>query len=139
MHLPREPVDIVLRLRTQVIHSFFVTQFRVKQDLISGFPTSQVKFTPTKQRQVRDRLRGAVRPGPLQACAATRSAWTNREEYDKWLSEQIEDLVRTERCTRRTPSFIGKYIFSFDHKVIGIQYIITAMFMGHGRAARSRS
>lgn len=26
--------------------------------------------------------------------------------------------------------FIGKYIFSFDHKVIGMQYILTAMAMG---------
>jgi len=26
--------------------------------------------------------------------------------------------------------FLGKYVFSFDHKVIGIQYLITAMFMG---------
>jgi cytochrome c oxidase subunit 2 len=38
----------VIRLRTQdVIHSFFVPQFRVKQDLISGFPT-RIKFTPLK-------------------------------------------------------------------------------------------
>jgi len=27
-------------------------------------------------------------------------------------------------------SFISKYVFSFDHKVIGLQYLITAMFMG---------
>ena len=27
-------------------------------------------------------------------------------------------------------SFIGKYVFSTDHKVIGIQYLVTAMFMG---------
>ncbi len=26
--------------------------------------------------------------------------------------------------------FIRKYVFSLDHKVIGIQYLITAMFMG---------
>ena len=27
------------------------------------------------------------------------------------------------------PGFLRKYVFSFDHKVIGIQYIVTAMFM----------
>ena len=46
----RIPVDrpCVIRLRTHdVIHSFFVPHFRVKQDLISGFPT-RVKFTPTE-------------------------------------------------------------------------------------------
>ena len=26
-------------------------------------------------------------------------------------------------------SFLGKYVFSYDHKVIGIQYLLTAMFM----------
>ncbi|MHC4340192.1 MAG: cytochrome c oxidase subunit II [Planctomycetota bacterium] len=40
--------EVVIRLRTHdVIHSFFVPQFRLKQDLIPGFPT-RVKFTPTK-------------------------------------------------------------------------------------------
>lgn len=28
-----------------------------------------------------------------------------------------------------SPGFIGKYIFSFDHKTIGIQYLLLAMFM----------
>ncbi|MEM8882497.1 MAG: hypothetical protein AAGD14_00340 [Planctomycetota bacterium] len=40
------PVQI--RMRTHdVIHSFFVPDFRVKQDLIPGFPT-EIRFTPTK-------------------------------------------------------------------------------------------
>jgi cytochrome c oxidase subunit 2 len=38
----------VIRLRTHdVLHSFFVPEFRVKQDLIPGFDTS-VKFTPSR-------------------------------------------------------------------------------------------
>ena len=38
----------VLRLRTHdVIHSFFVPQFRLKQDLIPGFPT-RLKVTPNR-------------------------------------------------------------------------------------------
>ena len=37
----------LIRMRTHdVIHSFFVPDFRVKQDLIPGFAT-EVKFTPT--------------------------------------------------------------------------------------------
>ena len=31
--------------------------------------------------------------------------------------------------TQRPPSFIARYVFSTDHKVIGIQYMITAMFI----------
>jgi cytochrome c oxidase subunit 2 len=39
----------VLRLRTyDVIHSFFVPEFRVKQDLLPGHPT-RIKFTPTRE------------------------------------------------------------------------------------------
>ena len=38
---------VAIRLRTyDVIHSFFVPEFRVKQDLIPGFDT-EVRFTPT--------------------------------------------------------------------------------------------
>jgi cytochrome c oxidase subunit 2 len=48
LHLPvGRPV--VLRLRTyDVIHSFFVPEFRVKQDLLPGHPT-RLKFTPTRK------------------------------------------------------------------------------------------
>lgn len=30
----------------------------------------------------------------------------------------------------KPPSFLSKYVFSFDHKVIGIQYLVLAMVMG---------
>ncbi len=47
LYLPKDR-PVVIRLHTQdVIHSFFVPHFRVKQDLIPGFPT-RVKFTPTR-------------------------------------------------------------------------------------------
>ncbi|MFQ5843578.1 MAG: cytochrome c oxidase subunit II [Planctomycetota bacterium] len=40
--------DVVIRLRTQdMLHSFFVPSFRVKQDLIPGFPT-RVQFRATR-------------------------------------------------------------------------------------------
>ena len=40
---------VVLRLRTyDVIHSFFVPEFRVKQDLLPGYPT-RLKFTPMRE------------------------------------------------------------------------------------------
>lgn len=40
---------VVIRLRTfDVLHSFFVPEFRVKQDLLPGYPT-RIKFTPTRE------------------------------------------------------------------------------------------
>jgi cytochrome c oxidase subunit 2 len=47
LHLPAGR-PVVIRLRSyDVIHSFFVPAFRVKQDLIPGFPT-RLQFTPTR-------------------------------------------------------------------------------------------
>jgi len=46
IYLPRGRTAQI-RLRTHdVIHSFFVPDFRVKQDVIPGFPT-EIRFTPT--------------------------------------------------------------------------------------------
>lgn len=40
---------VVIRLKTfDVIHSFFVPEFRVKQDLLPGYPT-RIKFTPARE------------------------------------------------------------------------------------------
>jgi cytochrome c oxidase subunit 2 len=48
LHLPAgRPVVATLRTH-DVIHSFFVPEFRVKQDLIPGFPT-RLKFTPVRK------------------------------------------------------------------------------------------
>jgi cytochrome c oxidase subunit 2 len=83
------PVDrpVVVRLRTQdVIHSFFVPQFRVKQDLLPGHQT-RVKFTP-------------IRTGEFElACAelcglghyTMRGTVHVREphEFEEWLSKQF--------------------------------------------------
>ncbi|MBI3473763.1 MAG: cbb3-type cytochrome c oxidase subunit I, partial [Candidatus Solibacter usitatus] len=33
------------------------------------------------------------------------------------------------RAVHEPPTFLRRYVFSTDHKVIGIQYLITAMFM----------
>jgi cytochrome c oxidase subunit 1 len=39
---------------------------------------------------------------------------------------QIDSRVE---AAHRTPSFLGRYVFSTDHKIIGIQYLLTAFFM----------
>jgi cytochrome c oxidase subunit 2 len=78
--------DIVLDLRTQdVLHSFFVPQFRVKQDLISGFNTS-LKFHPNKT--------GKYEIACAELCGL--GHYTMRgfcivkepDDFEKWLSEE---------------------------------------------------
>ena len=75
MYLPVNR-PIIVRLRSKdVIHSFGVPEFRVKQDAVPGF-TIPIWFTPTvttadmrtrngeSRIPVRDRVRAAVRSGP---------------------------------------------------------------------------
>ena len=48
-----------------VLHSFFLPNLRVKQDVVPGME-QYMWFKATRDRQLRHRLRRAVRLGPLQ-------------------------------------------------------------------------
>ena len=77
------PVDrpIEFRIHTKdVIHSFWVPQFRLKSDAVPGLTTT-IRVTPDKAGPVRGRLRRAVRPralddAPVRARAAGRPSST---------------------------------------------------------------
>ena len=61
------PFDRPVRMRLQskdVIHSFFLPNFRVKQDAVPGM-TPGGRVRADADRQLRDRLRGALRPRAL--------------------------------------------------------------------------
>jgi len=82
------PVDrmVVVRLRAlDVIHSFTVPQFRVKQDLIPGF-YGRTQFTPTKT--------GTFELACAELCGLGHYRMqgsivvTSEAEYEKWLSEE---------------------------------------------------
>jgi cytochrome c oxidase subunit 2 len=85
LHLPVDR-PVVVRLRAlDVIHSFTVPQFRVKQDVIPGF-LGRTQFEPTKSGEFElacaelcglghYRMRGFITVQP-------------QTEVDKWLSEQ---------------------------------------------------
>jgi len=86
LHLPVDR-DVMLRLRTQdVLHSFFVAQFRVKQDLISGFPTS-LKFQPT--RTGRYEIACAELCGLGHFRMRGYAIIVEKPEFERWLSEQL--------------------------------------------------
>jgi len=77
---------VILRLRTHdVIHSFFVPAFRLKQDLIPGFPT-RLKFTP-------DRV-GTYELACAQLCGLGHYKMRGEvhvvepEEFERWLRAQ---------------------------------------------------
>ena len=110
-----------VRLRSKdVIHSFFLPNFRVKQDAVPGM-TPEVVFFPTRTGHVRAGLRRAVRPGALPHAGI----------FSRGHCERIRSLAASAagRIMSDERGFIRRYIFSTDHKVIGIQYIITGLVM----------
>lgn len=78
---------VVLWMETRdVIHSFFVPQFRVKQDLIPGFPT-RLKFTPSRT--------GTFELVCTELCGMGHYTMRGQvrvvepAEYEDWLSKQF--------------------------------------------------
>ncbi|WP_290652498.1 cytochrome c oxidase subunit II [Aquisalimonas sp.] len=85
LHLPvDQPVELVMRAR-DVIHSFFVPEFRAKMDMVPGMVTS-FWFTPTRT--------GTFEALCAQHCGVghyNMSATVNvmeREAFEDWLGEQ---------------------------------------------------
>jgi len=78
---------VVIRLRTfDVIHSFFVPEFRMKQDLLPGYPT-RIKFTPTREGEFD--LACAELCGLGHYTMKGKVHVVKPEEYEAWLSQQM--------------------------------------------------
>ena len=77
---PDRPARLHLTAR-DVIHSFFVPEFRQKQDAVPGL-TTEITVTPTKLGKLPVHLHGAVRPG---SCAMrTRAIVMPESEFTSW-------------------------------------------------------
>jgi cytochrome c oxidase subunit 2 len=84
LHLPLgEPVELVLATE-DVIHSFFVPAFRVKQDAVPGRYTS-VRFTPTQAGTFE--LHCAEYCGTDHARMAARVIVMPKADFQRWLTE----------------------------------------------------
>jgi cytochrome c oxidase subunit 2 len=85
MVLPKgQPV--VAKMRSEdVIHSFFVPEFRVKQDIVPGHIT-EIRFTPTKVGTYK--LRCAELCGLRHATMLADIRVVEQSEYDAWVKEQ---------------------------------------------------
>jgi cytochrome c oxidase subunit 2 len=85
LHIPRGR-PVVIRLRAlDVIHSFTVPQFRVKQDLIPGF-LGRTQFEPTKSGQYEIACAELCGLGHYRMRGFIEVEEQN--EVDEWLSEQ---------------------------------------------------
>ncbi len=82
------PKDQPIRLEMQsedVIHSFFIPEFRVKQDLVPGHVTT-LRITPTKEGGFV--LRCAELCGTRHAYMLADVQVLERADYDAWVAEQ---------------------------------------------------
>ena len=84
------PVDrqVLLSLSSRdVIHSFWVPEFRVKQDLVPGRIT-ELRITPTKLGNYK--VRCAELCGTSHAYMEKPVIVSSQADYDNWMSQQLE-------------------------------------------------
>ncbi len=77
------PVDVHIRAK-DVLHSFFVPAFRIKQDAVPGMVTS-IWFTPTKTG--RYEIACAELCGPLHYIMRGKIVVQTQQEFDAWLAQ----------------------------------------------------
>ncbi|GAA6620953.1 cytochrome c oxidase subunit II [Scytonema sp. NUACC26] len=112
------PVGTDVRLNisaTDVIHSFWVPQFRLKQDAIPGIPT-ELRFVATKPGTypiVCTELCGGYH-GSMRSSVVVHNS---KEEFDSWLEEnlvaqkqQLQEAVAVKPADLSTSEFLAPYI-----------------------------
>ncbi|MEW6094022.1 MAG: cytochrome c oxidase subunit II [Chloroflexota bacterium] len=90
LYLPVDKQTLLLMTSNDVIHSFWVPEFRVKQDLVPG-QTTELRITPT--------LTGEFKVLCAELCGASHAYMeakvyvVTQEEFDAWISEQQSTVV----------------------------------------------
>jgi cytochrome c oxidase subunit 2 len=101
LHLPVGKQVLLRMTSNDVIHSFWVPEFRVKQDLVPGRIT-ELRITPTLEGNYM--VRCAELCGTSHAYMEKPVFVTSQADYDAWLSEQ---LVLAEKASQ-TPEGRGQ-------------------------------
>ncbi|HSL30093.1 MAG TPA: cytochrome c oxidase subunit II [Anaerolineales bacterium] len=134
LHLPVGK-QVVLRMTSNdVIHSFWVPEFRVKQDLVPGRIT-ELRITPTVEGNYM--VRCAEICGTSHAYMEKPVIVTSQEEYDAWLEEQLE--IAREQA--QTPEGRGQALVAANgcvacHSINGAPGIGPTWFNLFGRQER---
>src|SRR5215510_9115144 len=87
LHVPVGKQVLLQMTSSDVIHSFWVPEFRVKQDLVPGRIT-ELHITPTREGNYM--VRCAELCGTSHAYMEKPVVISTQEEYDTWLAEQVE-------------------------------------------------
>jgi len=121
LHLPVDQ-QVVLKMESgDVIHSFWVPEFRVKQDVVPGRVT-EYRITPT--------LTGSYKVRCAELCGTSHSYMENpivvdtQIDYDTWITEQTAIAVASQ-----TPEGLGK-ILTVKNGCIGCHSVDGAKMTG---------
>lgn len=101
LHLPVGKQVQLLMTSNDVIHSFWVPEFRVKQDLVPGRIT-QLRITPTLVGNYK--VRCAELCGTSHAYMEKPVIVSSQEDFDAWMSEQLAAAAQASQ----TPEGRGK-------------------------------
>ncbi len=102
LHLPVDRQVVLKMQSTDVIHSFWVPEFRIKQDVVPGRIT-EYRVTPT--------LEGSYKVRCAELCGTSHAYMENPvivvsgEEYETWVAEQIKIAEAS-----KTPEGQGKIL-----------------------------
>jgi cytochrome c oxidase subunit 2 len=91
LHLRVDKPILLQMTSTDVIHSFWVPEFRVKQDLVPGRIT-QLSITPTLEGGYK--VRCAELCGTSHAYMEKPVVVTSQAEFDAWYAEKLEEARR---------------------------------------------
>ena len=87
LHIPVGKQVLLQMTSSDVIHSFWVPEFRVKQDLVPGRIT-ELHITPTREGNYK--VRCAELCGTSHAYMEKPVVISSQEDFDAWLADQVE-------------------------------------------------
>ncbi|HEX6270313.1 MAG TPA: cytochrome c oxidase subunit II [Anaerolineales bacterium] len=121
LHLPVGKQVLLQMTSTDVIHSFWVPEFRVKQDLVPGRIT-ELRITPTLEGNYK--VRCAELCGTSHAYMEKPVVISSQEGFDAWMAEQIrlaEEAAATPEG--RGQALVAAFGCAACHSVNGAQGI----------------
>jgi cytochrome c oxidase subunit II len=134
LHLPVGKQVLLRMTSNDVIHSFWVPEFRVKQDLVPGRLT-ELRITPTLEGNYM--VRCAELCGTSHAYMEKPVIVTSQEDFDAWMAEQTELAQEASQ----TPEGRGKALVAANgcaacHSINGAAGIGPTWFGLSGRQER---
>ncbi|GAB1541100.1 cytochrome c oxidase subunit II [Scytonema sp. NUACC21] len=129
LHIP-VGADVQLNISaTDVIHSFWVPQFRLKQDAIPGIPT-ELRFVATKPGTypiVCTELCGGYH-GSMRAQVVVHNS---KEEFESWLAENLvaqkpesKEVVAVKPAELSTSEFLAPYVRDMGIRPATLQSLV---------------